>query len=67
LYECAPLAYVVEQAGGKASTGLQRILDIQAKFIHQRAPFVIGSAEDVELFEKFLTEERPQVIESQDE
>ncbi len=62
LYECAPLAYVVEQAGGKASTGMQRILDIQAKFIHQRVPFVIGSAEDVKLFEKFSTKESPQVI-----
>lgn len=54
LYECAPLAFVVEQAGGRASTGTQRILDIQAESIHQRLPLVIGSTEDVALYEKFL-------------
>ena len=54
LYECAPLAFVVEQAGGRASTGARRILDIEAESIHQRVPLVIGSAEDVLLFERFL-------------
>ncbi|MBE7446468.1 MAG: hypothetical protein HS132_15025 [Planctomycetia bacterium] len=53
LYECAPLAFLVEQAGGRASTGTQRILDIQAESIHQRAPLVIGSTEEVSLYEKF--------------
>jgi fructose-1,6-bisphosphatase I len=56
LYECAPLAFVVEQAGGRASTGTQRILDIQAQSIHQHVPLVIGSAEDVTLYERFLTD-----------
>lgn len=54
LYECAPLAYVVEQAGGRAGTGTQRILDLCAKTIHQRVPFVIGSPEEVALYERFL-------------
>jgi fructose-1,6-bisphosphatase I len=54
LYECAPLAFVVEQAGGRASTGDQRILDLQADSIHQRVPFVIGIADDVKLYERFL-------------
>jgi fructose-1,6-bisphosphatase I len=54
LYECAPLAFVVEQAGGRASTGEQRILDLQADSIHQRVPLVIGSADDVKLYERFL-------------
>lgn len=54
LYECAPLGFVAEQAGGCASTGRQRILDLQAESIHQRVPFVIGSTEDVALYEKFL-------------
>ncbi len=53
LYECAPLAFVVEKAGGRASTGAQRILDIKARTIHERCPFVIGSAEDVEEYERF--------------
>ncbi len=54
LYECAPLAFVVEQAGGSASTGKQRILDIQAQSIHQRSPLVIGSHRTVALYETFL-------------
>jgi fructose-1,6-bisphosphatase I len=59
LYECAPLAFVVEQAGGRASTGMQRILDIQAESIHQRVPLVIGGAGDVALYEKFWADGRP--------
>ena len=59
LYECAPLGFVVEQAGGRASTGTQRILDIQAESIHQRLPLVIGGADDVALYEKFLADGRP--------
>ena len=55
LYECAPLAFVAERAGGKASTGKQRILDIQAKSIHQRAPLAIGSAAAVAFYEQFYT------------
>jgi fructose-1,6-bisphosphatase I len=55
LYECAPLAFVLEQAGGKASTGTQRVLDVQAKSIHQRSPLVIGSMASVELYEQFLS------------
>jgi fructose-1,6-bisphosphatase I len=54
LYECAPLAFVVEQAGGCASTGAQRILDVEADSIHQRVPFAIGSAGDMAVYEKFV-------------
>jgi len=54
LYECAPLAFVAEQAGGRASTGIQRVLDVRSEAIHQRSPLVIGSAEDVALYEEFL-------------
>jgi len=54
LYECAPLAFVVEQAGGAASTGTGRILDVQATSIHQRVPIAIGSVEDVGVWEKFV-------------
>jgi fructose-1,6-bisphosphatase I len=54
LYECAPLAYVVEQAGGRASTGRERILDVRAEAIHQRLPLVMGSAGDVALYEQFV-------------
>ena len=47
MYEGNPLALVVEQAGGKASTGMMRILDVEPKALHQRVPLIIGSAEDV--------------------
>jgi fructose-1,6-bisphosphatase I len=48
LYEASPLALVVEQAGGKATTGTTRILDVQPRALHQRVPLLIGSPEDVE-------------------
>lgn len=48
LYEANPMAMVVEHAGGKATTGTERILDLEPKALHQRVPLIIGSAEDVE-------------------
>lgn len=54
LYESAPMGYVVEQAGGSASTGTERILDIQPTAIHQRTPIFIGSPDDVSLAETFM-------------
>ncbi|CAL4913724.1 unnamed protein product [Urochloa decumbens] len=54
LYECAPMSFIVEQAGGKGSDGSQRILDITPTEVHQRVPLYIGSVEEVEKVEKFL-------------
>jgi len=54
LYEANPLAWVVEQAGGRASTGTMRILDVEAKRLHQRVPLIIGSAEDVRDAERHI-------------
>ncbi|MBI5746951.1 MAG: class 1 fructose-bisphosphatase [Nitrospirae bacterium] len=54
LYEVAPLAFVVEQAGGLASTGTQRILDIKPTALHQRVPLFLGSIEEVKLAEEFV-------------
>ena len=56
LYEANPIAFIVERAGGKASTGRQRILEIQPTSLHQRVPLVIGSMEEVELYEQFVQE-----------
>ncbi len=53
LYECAPLAFVVEQAGGRASTGVARVLDVRTESIHQRGPLAIGSLDDVAEYERF--------------
>ena len=57
LYEAAPLAYIAEQAGGAASDGKTRILDIQPNELHQRVPLVIGSKDDVAFVERTLVEE----------
>ena len=58
LYEAAPLAMVVEQAGGRAITDDgRRILDIDPASLHQRVPLIIGSKKDVDLAEKFLNGE----------
>lgn len=54
LYESAPLAFLVEQAGGKASTGKENLLDVIPSKLHQRTPLIIGSKENVELVESFI-------------
>ncbi|MCL2345382.1 MAG: class 1 fructose-bisphosphatase [Desulfobulbus sp.] len=48
LYEANPMAFLVEQAGGAASTGRQRILDIVPERLHQRVPVILGSRQEVE-------------------
>jgi len=55
LYEANPLAFIVEQAGGAASDGMQRILDVQPSELHQRTPLYIGSKNEVELAQRSLT------------
>lgn len=54
LYECNPMAFLAEQAKGKASNGFQRILDVEPTELHQRVPFYCGSVEMVEKVEDFL-------------
>lgn len=54
LYECNPIAFLAEQAGGKASDGFQRVLDIQPTTLHQRLPFFCGSKNMVEKAEAFM-------------
>jgi fructose-1,6-bisphosphatase I len=56
MYEANPLALIVEQAGGYASNGRQRILDITPQSIHQTTPLFIGSYDDVKEAEKFIQE-----------
>jgi fructose-1,6-bisphosphatase I len=53
LYEVAPMALIIEQAGGRASTGLERVLDLVATDYHQRAAVILGSPEDVETADQF--------------
>ena len=54
LYECSPLAFLAEEAGGKASTGTGRVMEVDPKELHQRVPYFVGSKEMVEMAEAFL-------------
>jgi len=56
LYESAPLAFLVEQAGGRASTGTDEIMNVVPDRLHARTPLIIGSKEDVALVESFIRE-----------
>lgn len=57
LYECNPMAYIAEQAGGKASNGFTPILDIKPTELHQRVPFICGSRLMVDKAEEFMQNE----------
>jgi len=60
LYECNPMAMIVEQAGGKAiNTDMERILDVEPKDLHQKSPIIIGSNSLVEEYEEFLKKYTP--------
>ncbi len=61
LYECNPLAFIIEQAGGKATTGTQRILEVMPEKLHQRVPLILGSSEMVDLAVKFYKEHEEKV------
>ncbi len=54
LYECNPMAFLAEQAGGKASDGYRDILDIEPAELHQRVPFYVGNRDMVERIEEFI-------------
>lgn len=58
LYEAQPMGFIIEQAGGKASTGRERVLEIEPTAYHQRVPLLIGSPEDVTLAEEFIAGRR---------
>jgi fructose-1,6-bisphosphatase I len=54
LYECKPMAFIAEQAGGKATDGFRRILEIEPADVHQRSPFFVGPAAMVEKLQSFV-------------
>ena len=54
LYECNPMAFLAERAGGKASNGFNRILDIKPSELHQRVPFFCGNKDMVDKLEAFM-------------
>ncbi|MGH3614230.1 MAG: class 1 fructose-bisphosphatase [Pseudonocardia sp.] len=53
LYEAGPVSYIIEQAGGLASTGRERVLDVLPDDLHQRIPFIFGASEEVERIESY--------------
>ena len=57
-YEVAPMGLLVEQAGGRASTGAERVLDVRPMSPHQRVAIMLGSRDDVQLAEDFLAGKR---------
>ncbi|RXJ73328.1 class 1 fructose-bisphosphatase [Veronia nyctiphanis] len=56
LYECNPMAFIIEQAGGKASDGTSRIMDIKPRELHERVPFFVGSTDMVDKVEALISE-----------
>jgi fructose-1,6-bisphosphatase I/sedoheptulose-1,7-bisphosphatase len=57
LYEINPVAFLIEQAGGLASTGRSRVMDVEPTSLHQRVGFVFGSAQEVERIEGYHTDD----------
>ena len=69
LYESCPMAMIIEQAGGAASTGYGRIMDIVPSDIHQRVPTFLGSIENVfelDQFHKYYSDENDREVQSID-
>ena len=64
LYEANPMAFLFEAAGGRASTGKGRILDVGVETLHQRTPLVLGSSDDVADFERFAAGGDPSAVRS---
>jgi fructose-1,6-bisphosphatase I len=55
LYEANPIAWLAEQAGGMATDGTRRILDVPPTSLHQRTPLLVGSKQEMELLQQMLT------------
>jgi fructose-1,6-bisphosphatase I len=56
MYEANPMAFIIEQAGGAATNGRERILEMQPEALHQRVGVVLGSKNEVERITRYHTE-----------
>jgi fructose-1,6-bisphosphatase I / sedoheptulose-1,7-bisphosphatase len=56
LYEANPISFLIEQAGGRASTGSERLLEVKPQLLHQRIPLILGSRNEVERIERYHAE-----------
>ena len=63
LYECSPIAFIAEQAGGKASDGFNRIMEVEPSELHQRVPFFVGSSEMVDKAEELMFQNKEELSE----
>jgi fructose-1,6-bisphosphatase I len=59
IYEANPIGFLIEQAGGGASTGRERILDLRPQALHQRVPLLFGSLDEVERLDRYHIEPYP--------
>jgi fructose-1,6-bisphosphatase I len=57
MYECNPMSFIVEAAGGRATNGSKRILEIQPQSLHEKTPIFIGNEDDVKMVEEFMAKE----------
>jgi len=62
VYECNPMAFIIEQAGGRASNGYERILDLDVNTLHQRSAIFIGSKNMVKKAEEMMASFSPQLV-----
>jgi fructose-1,6-bisphosphatase len=53
IYEANPIAFLMEQAGGRGSTGRERILDLVPRLLHERVPLVFGARDEVKWIERY--------------
>jgi len=58
LYECAPIAFLIERAGGLSSNGEVSMLDVIVEGYYQKSDFIVGSKEEVERVQRFVTAEK---------
>jgi fructose-1,6-bisphosphatase len=56
IYEANPISLLIEQAGGRASTGRRRVLDMEPESLHHRIPVIIGSRNEVERVDRYHAE-----------
>lgn len=64
LYEASPISFLIEQAGGAASTGRERLMEVEPESLHQRIGFVFGSKQEVSRIEGYHRDEPPEAFDS---
>ena len=58
MYECFPMAYMTETAGGRCTTGTKRVLDLKVRGLHDKSGIILGSSDDVEECTEYYNKHR---------